>query len=114
MTRVALEAAAFALPLVDIDPHLIAAAMGAGADLHEADGFVWSAQGLAALLALRVQAEVITVLDAVDYALSETLLGWGLGFTLEPLTSLYGVAVIIDAPPLALTEAMAHTALEAA
>lgn len=110
--RVALEATAFALQLAGIDAHLVASAMEARTDLHEEGGFVWSAQGLAALLTLREQAEVIVVLDAVDFALSETLLGWGLGVTREPLASMYGVAVIIGIPSLALTEAMAHTALE--
>lgn len=112
--RVALEATAFALPLTGIDACVVAAVMDAGIDLHDDGGFVWSAQGLSALLTLREQAEVIVVLDAVDLGLSETLLGWGLGFTVEPLASMYGVTAIIDIAPLALNEALALTALEAA
>lgn len=114
MTRVALEAAAFALPLADIDARFVAAAMDAGIELHEDAGFVWSAQGMAALLALRERAEVIIALDAVDFALTEILLGWGLGVTQEPLDSLSDVAVTIDTAPLSLTERMALDALEVA
>lgn len=111
--RVALEATAFALPLDDIDAHIVATAMDAGTDLYEEGGFIWSAQGLSALLALRERAEVIVALDGVDLGLSETLLGWGLGFTVEPLDTMHGTAVIIACTPFALTEAMAHIALEA-
>ncbi|MEZ3155924.1 hypothetical protein AB1K56_03265 [Microbacterium sp. BWR-S6Y] len=113
MTRVALEASAFALPLTDIDPRHVAAAMSAGIEMHEDSGFVWGVQGMSALLLLRARAEVIVTLDAVDFALADTFLGWGIGTTDQPLRSMSEVACIIDCPPLRLTEAVALTALEA-
>jgi len=113
VTRVALEATAFALPLTDIDPRHVAAAMSAGIELHEDAGFVWGVQGMSALLLLRESGEVIVTLDAVDFAFADTLLGWGLSITEQPLHSLSGVAGIVDCPPLRFTEAVALTALEA-
>ncbi len=113
MTRVAVAASSFVLPLDGIDPRHVAAPMQEGIDLHEDSGFVWSVQGMNALLALRERAQVIVTLDAVDHGLSEVLLGWGLSVTDQPLASLSEVAVIIDCPLLALTETTALSALEA-
>lgn len=112
MTRVALAASAFVLPLDGIDPRHVAAAMSAGIDLHEDSDCVWSAQGMAAVIALRERAEVIVALDGA-VSLVDTFLGWGIGVTDYPLASLSEVAVIIDCPPLMLTENAATSALEA-
>lgn len=111
MTRVAVEAAAFVLPLDGIDPTAVAGAMREGIALHENAGWVWSVDGMSALLALRERVEVIVTLDAVNYGLAETLLEWGVGVTDEPLASLSEVAAIIDCAPLRLTDALAERAL---
>lgn len=113
MTRVALPASTFVLPLGGIDPAAVARAMTAGMDVHEDRGAVWSAQGMSALLTLRERAEVIVTLDAVDAGLADTLLDWGMGVTDQPLHTMSEVAAIIDCPPLMLTEAAVLSALEA-
>jgi hypothetical protein len=110
---VALRAAAFVLPLDGIDPRHVAGAMREGIALHEDDGFVWSVDGMSALLALRERVEVIVTLDAADASLADTLLDWGVGVTDQPLASLSEVATIIGCPPLMLSEAAALGALEA-
>lgn len=107
---VALPAAAVVLPLADIDTGAVAAAMSAGADLLEADGAVWSAQGMGALMILREYAEVI--ITDTPAALIETLLDWGVGVTDQPLRTMSGVAVTIDCLPLLLTDEVADCALE--
>lgn len=109
MNRISLEASAFVLPLDGIDAHAVAAAMHAGTDLHEADGAVWSAQGMAAVLALREHAEVIICTG--NAALAEVLLGWGLGVTDQALGVMLHVGRIIETAPLMLTEAAALLAL---
>lgn len=111
MTRVAVAASSFVLPLDGIDPTAVAGAMTAGIDLHEADGAVWSGQGMSALLWLRERASVIVTDVPAD--LAETLLGWGFGVTDQPLASMSEVASIIDCPPLMLNEAAATSALDA-
>lgn len=114
MTRVAVEAAAFVLPLDGIDPTAVAGAMREGIALHEDGGYVWSVGGMSALLALRERVEVIVTLDAVDHDLAETLLEWGLSITDQPLTSLSEAGVIIiDCAPLTLIEDVALEVLEA-
>ena len=107
---IALPAAAFVLPLDGIDPTAVAAAVNAGSDVHEDGGYVWSAQGLGALMALRAYAEII-ITDA-PAALIDVLLDWGIGVTDWPLRSVSGVAVIIECAPLCLTDALADLALE--
>ncbi len=111
MTRVAVPAAAFVLPLDGISPRTVADAMSAGIDVHVDSGAAWSAQGMSALLWLRERAEVIVTDVSAD--LAETLLGWGFGVSDQPLASMSEVASIIDCPPLMLNEAAAGTALEA-
>lgn len=114
MTRIALAASAFALPLNGIDATQVAEAMTAGIDVHEDGGFVWSAQGMSALLALRERVEVIVTLDAVDYDLADTLLEWGLSTTDQSLRELSEAGVIIiDCAPLTLIEDVALEVLEA-
>jgi len=114
VTRVAVEASSFALPLAGIDPRHVAAAMTAGIEPYEHEGFVWGVQGTSALLVLRERAEVIVTLDAVDYGLAETLLEWGLSITDQPLRSLSEAGVIIiDCAPLTLIEDVAVEVLEA-
>lgn len=109
---VALPAAALVLPLADIDATAVAAAMSAGIDLHEADGAVWSVQGMGALMVLREYGDVI--ITDVPHSLLEVLLDWGIGVTDQPLCAMSEVAVIIDCPPLHLTDAVAGRALEEA
>lgn len=106
---VALPAAAFVLPLADIDANAVAEAMSAGTDLHEADGAVWSVQGMGALMILRAYAEVI--ITDTPAAFVETLLDWGMGVTDQPLHTMSEVAAIIDCAPLCLTDALADRAL---
>ena len=112
VTRVAVRASAFVLPLEGIRPRTVADAMTASIDVHVDGAAVWSAQGMSALLALRERAEVI-VTD-VPANLAETLLEWGLSITDQPLRSLSEAACIIDCPPLMLTESVALEVLEAA
>lgn len=107
---IALPAAAFVLPLDGIAPSAVAAAMDAGIDVHEADDAVWSAQGMAALMILRTYAE--TIITDAPAALIEPLLDWGVGVTDWPLCSTSEAAVIIECPPLQLTDAVADHALE--
>lgn len=107
---IALPASAFVLPLDGIDPTAVAAAMDAGIGLHEDNGAVWSAQGLAALMALRAYAEIIITDAPAD--LIDTLLDWRVGVTDWPLHTMTGTAVTIDCPPLRLTDAIADGALE--
>ena len=107
---IALPAAAFVLPLDGIDPVTVAAAMDAGIGLHEDSGAVWSAQGLAALMALRAYGEVIITDAPAD--LIDTLLDWRVGVTDWPLHTMSDTAVTIDCPPLRLTDAIADGALE--
>jgi len=112
VTRVAVRASAFVLPLDGIHTTAVAAAMAAGIDLHTDSAAVWSAPGMSALLWLRERAAVIVTDVPAD--LAETLLGWGLSVTDQPLRSLSEAgAIIIDCPPLRLTEAAATSALEA-
>lgn len=111
MTRVAVRASAFVLPLDGIHTTAVAAAMAAGIDLHTDSAAVWSAPGMSALLWLRERAAVIVTDVPAD--LAETLLGWGFGVSDQPLSAMSGVASIIDCPPLALSEALAASALDA-
>lgn len=112
VTRVAVKASSFALPLDGIDPRHVARAMREGIAHHEDGGYVWSVDGMSALLALRERVEVIVTLDAVDHDLAETLLEWGLSITSEPLRSLSEAGVIIiDCSPLTLIEDVAQEIL---
>jgi len=114
VTLVAVEASSFALPLDGIDLRHVAGAMREGIALHEDGGWVWSVDGMSALLALRERVEVIVTLDAVNAGLAETLLEWGMGVTDEPLRSLSEAgAIIIDCSPLTLIEDVAQEILEA-
>lgn len=107
---IALPASAFVLPLDGIDPSAVAAAMDAGIDVHEDGDFVWSAQGMAALIALRTYAE--TIITDAPAALIDMLLDWGVGVTDWPLSTMSEAAAIVDCPPLCLTDAIADSALE--
>lgn len=112
VTRVAVEASSFVLPLDGIDPRHVARAMREGIVLHDNAGYVWSVDGMSALLALRERVEVIVTLDAVNYGLAETLLEWGLSVTDEPLRSLSEAgAIIIACSPLTLIEDVAQEIL---
>lgn len=107
---IALPASAFVLPLDGIDETIVAEAMSAGIDLHEDGGAVWSAQGMAALMALRAYAEVIITDAPAD--LIETLLDWRIGVTDWPLSSVSDVAIIIECAPLCLTDGLVDPTLE--